>query len=69
MKIINLNTWGGMAGKETLLDFFRAQKDSIDAFCLQEMWSAPYEHLNGELAATHVLDNDQILIYFLKLRV
>lgn len=61
MKIITLNTWGGLAGREALLDFFERYKDFVDVFCLQEVWSAPYEHLNGHLAATHVLDNDKIL--------
>jgi len=37
MKIISLNTWGGRAGKENLLDFFRKHKN-IDIFCLQEVW-------------------------------
>src|SRR5687767_7338079 len=37
MKLISLNTWGGRAGKEGLLEFFRQQKD-VDIFCLQEIW-------------------------------
>ncbi len=37
MRIISLNTWGGRAGKDKLLDFFNSHKD-IDAFCLQEIW-------------------------------
>jgi exonuclease III len=38
MKILSLNTWGGRAGKEELLDFFATKKDTIDIFCLQEVW-------------------------------
>jgi len=37
MKIISLNTWGGRAGKDLLLNFFR-KNNEIDIFCLQEMW-------------------------------
>jgi len=47
MKIVTLNTWGGRAGKENLLAFFEQYKDSVDIFCLQEIWRAPYEHLEG----------------------
>jgi len=36
VKLITLNTWGGRAGKEPLLDFFRKYKD-VDVFCLQEI--------------------------------
>lgn len=37
MKILSLNTWGGRAGKENLLGFFRKHKD-VDILCLQEAW-------------------------------
>ena len=37
MKIITLNTWGGRAGEERLLDFFNTHKDDTDIFCLQEI--------------------------------
>jgi endonuclease/exonuclease/phosphatase family metal-dependent hydrolase len=33
-----LNTWGGRAGKDKILNFFNKYKD-IDIFCLQEIWS------------------------------
>lgn len=46
MKIICLNTWGGRGGREKLLDFFKRNANA-DVFCLQEIWSAPYEHLEG----------------------
>lgn len=42
MKLISLNTWGGRAGKEALLDFFRKHKD-VDIFCLQEIWEGGEE--------------------------
>lgn len=45
MKLISLNTWGGRAGKEELLAFFERYQD-IDIFCLQEIWSAPYNDMD-----------------------
>lgn len=45
MKLISLNTWGGRAGKEELLAFFERHRD-IDIFCLQEIWSAPYNDMD-----------------------
>lgn len=62
MKIISLNTWGGFAGKEALLDFFRTHADT-DVFCLQEIWAAPYEHLEGASAGGRELKNEQIMVY------
>jgi len=54
MKLISLNTWGGRAGKENLLAFFETYKD-VDVFCLQEIWSAPYESLKDKIDQTHVM--------------
>ena len=62
MKIITLNTWGGRAGKEGLLSFFNKHKDDIDIFCLQEMWSAPYEHLEGENAGALAIRHKDIMV-------
>lgn len=42
MKLISLNTWGGRAGKEKILDFFRKYKDT-DVFCLQEVWNGGHD--------------------------
>jgi exonuclease III len=42
MKVISLNTWGGRAGKDGLLDFFRRHEDA-DIFCLQEIWNGGEE--------------------------
>lgn len=66
MKIISLNTWGGKAGKEKLLAFFRENADTTDIFCLQEIWAAPYEHLDGQSAGGSILDHSQILVYGLQ---
>ncbi len=64
MKIISLNTWGGRAGKDELLSFFKKHNGSIDIFCLQEIWSAPYEHL--EVAGGRPIEHDTILVYGLQ---
>lgn len=65
MRIISLNTWGGRAGKEKLLSFFKTHAET-DIFCLQEIWSAPYEHLEGHLAGGLEIDNEQIMVYGLQ---
>ena len=65
MKIISLNTWGGLAGKEKLLEFFERHTD-VDIFCLQEIWSAPYEHLEGVAMGPIELQNDKIMTYGLQ---
>lgn len=63
MKVISLNTWGGRAGKQNLLSFFERMKDDVDVFCLQEMWSAPYEHLDGKDAGGVAIDHANIMVY------
>lgn len=63
MKIITLNTWGGRAGKEGLLSFFNAHKNSVDIFCLQEIWSAPYEHLEGQNVGGKSFNHEQVMVY------
>ncbi len=37
MKIITLNTWGGRAGEDAVLSFFKKHADA-DIFCLQEIY-------------------------------
>lgn len=37
MKLVCLNTWGGLAGHKPLHSFFEQNK-TVDIFCLQEMW-------------------------------
>lgn len=63
MKIITLNTWGGRAGREKLLAFFEKYKDTTDIFCLQEIWSAPYEDLEGRAAGGQTIDHEQVMVY------
>lgn len=63
MKLITLNTWGGRAGKEGLLSFFDKYKKNVDIFCLQEIWSAPYEHLEGHNAGGIGINHEQIMVY------
>lgn len=65
MKIITLNTWAGRAGKQKLLDFFQHNKDA-DIFCLQEIWSAPHEDIEGHNAGGKPIDNNQIMVYGLQ---
>lgn len=66
MKIISLNTWGGRAGKEGLLSFFKEHKDDTDIFCLQEIWSAPYSHLEGYKAGGKEIDHSEIMVHGLQ---
>ena len=63
MRIITLNTWGGRTGKQAQLDFFAKYGQSADIFCLQEIWSAPYEHLEGKDAGGIPIKNDNVMVY------
>lgn len=63
MKLITLNTWGGRAGKDSLLRFFATHKDTTDIFCLQEIWSAPYEHLEGSVVGGKNMNHESILVH------
>lgn len=63
MKLITLNTWGGRAGCDNLLQFFQSNKDNIDIFCLQEIWSAPYDDLEGFSAGGKNIEHENILVY------
>lgn len=62
MKIICLNTWGGRAGKQRLLEFFE-EYNNVDVFCLQEVWSAPYRDEAGRTAGGRSFDYDKIMTY------
>ena len=55
MKVVSLNTWGGKAGTEGLLSFFKAHKD-IDVFCLQEVFNGGEEFL-GSKSGRFTLDS------------
>jgi endonuclease/exonuclease/phosphatase family metal-dependent hydrolase len=64
MKLITLNTWGGRAGKEEQLEFFRRNKENIDVFCLQEMWKGPNKHLEKDSTkSAQDMNHDNILVY------
>lgn len=65
MKLISLNTWGGRAGKEQLLAFFDRHRNA-DIFCLQEIWSAPYDTLDGQHAGGRPLDQSSVMVYGLQ---
>ncbi len=62
MKILSLNTWGGRAGKEHFLNFISAQAKDVDIFCFQEIWSAPYEHLEGAKAGNLEIKHEDIMV-------
>lgn len=66
MRIISLNTWGGRAGKERLLSFFKAHADTTNIFCLQEIWSAAYKHLDGHLAGGVAIKHEQVMTHGLQ---
>ncbi len=63
MKILTLNTWGGRAGREGLLNFLKRESETVDVFCLQEVWSAPYEHLEGTSAGGLAISNQNVMTY------
>lgn len=65
MKLISLNTWGGRAGQEKLLAFFEDHRD-VDVFCLQEIWSASYDHLEGQTAGGLRVDHSHIMTHGLQ---
>lgn len=60
MKIVSLNTWGGRAGKEGMLNFFE-KNQNIDVFCLQEIWSAPYDDYEGVAAGGLEIKQETIM--------
>lgn len=62
MKIITLNIWGGLAGREELLSFFEKHKSDTDIFCLQEVWTAPYTHIEGQVVGGRNLEHDKLMI-------
>src|SRR3989338_7199168 len=66
MRGVSLNTWGGRAGKDKLLDFFKKHANTTDVFCLKEIWSAPYEHLEGHSAGGLEINNEKIMVYGLQ---
>jgi endonuclease/exonuclease/phosphatase family metal-dependent hydrolase len=66
MKIISLNTWGGRAGKEDLLSFFAEHQNETDVFCLQEIWSAPYDNVEGYKAGGKEIDHSKIMVHGLQ---
>lgn len=60
MQVISLNTWGGRAGEEDLLAFFKQHND-VDVFCLQEVWSAPYREFEGLAAGGVPIEHSRIM--------
>ncbi len=62
MKLISLNTWGGRAGKEKLLDFFARYRD-VDIFCLQEICAGPFPQSDSSVAANGAIMHEQVMTY------
>ncbi len=62
MKLICLNIWGGRAGADKLLAFLDSHRDA-DFICLQEVWSAPYENLEGFPAGADEIAHAEIMAY------
>ncbi len=62
MKLVTLNTWGGLAGEEKLLSFFEKYKDEVDIFCLQEIWAGAYKELDGKSVGGRNLEHDKIMM-------
>lgn len=64
MNIISLNTWGGLAGRELLVSFFEKYKDSVDVFCLQEIWAESYEDVlkSGVTIGGRNLEHNKIMV-------
>lgn len=61
MRLICLNTWGGRAGQEQLLDFFGKYSADTDMFCLQEIWTDWYPKYEGMNAGGVPLRNENVV--------
>lgn len=64
MKVITLNTWGARAGHKEFLQFIQEKSESVDVFCLQEVWnvtdtsgSEVISQLKGAVVGGVVLNN------------
>ncbi len=66
MKLITLNTWGGRAGSDLLLSFFPKYAKETDIMCLQEIWSAPHENLEGFSTAGKPLTNADVATHIMQ---
>ncbi len=62
MKLICLNIWGGRAGAGKLLAFLASHREA-DFLCLQEVWSAPYENLEGAPAGADAIAHEEMMVY------
>lgn len=65
MKLISLNTWGGLAGKNVLLSFFKKHGD-VDIFCLQEIWSDSYDSSEGKKVGGVIVENSKVMVHGLQ---
>jgi endonuclease/exonuclease/phosphatase family metal-dependent hydrolase len=65
MTIVSLNIWGGRAGSDKVIEFFKKYRDTVDVFCLQEVWSDRYDDYEGMLAGGRPLDQGSIMTHAL----
>jgi endonuclease/exonuclease/phosphatase family metal-dependent hydrolase len=61
MKLISLNTWGGRAGHEKILGFFKDHRE-VDIFCLQEVWNGGEEMRERQAGGVPLLDISHSLL-------
>src|SRR5438132_558192 len=62
MKLISLNTWGGIAGAHNLVEFFKKYQN-VDIFCLQEIFNG------GENETAEIAENIEGKVYNLLSRI
>ncbi|HWC57747.1 MAG TPA: hypothetical protein VG621_02260 [Candidatus Paceibacterota bacterium] len=55
-----------MPEKKSWLSFFKKHKDDTDIFCLQEIWSAPYSHLEKYKAGGKKIAHSEIMVHGLQ---
>ena len=48
------------------MNFFKQHAPTTDVFCLQEVWSAPHEHLDGAMAGGIPINHDDVMSYGLQ---
>ena len=53
--------WGGRAGRDQVLEFFKQHKEDIDIFCLQEIWKDKYEDLEGVMAGGRPVVHSELM--------
>lgn len=60
MKLLSLNTWGGIVG-EPLLQFLKEQAAEVDVFCFQEVYSSDSEFVDSDGERANLFETMQNL--------